>query len=113
MQRQLPRAVLSCTPRFQTLEWMLTMKAILFCTVLAFALSARQAPAVPAQTQPPQPPAANEQEEQTKITLDVTRVNILFTVTDKKGRFVTDLGQNDFSIVENKKPQVISQFTAE
>src|SRR5271166_5828972 len=54
-----------------------------------------------------------EQEDQTKITLDVTRVNILFTVTDKKGRFVTDLAQNDFQIVENKKPQVIQQFTAE
>jgi VWFA-related protein len=53
------------------------------------------------------------QEGQTSFTLDVTRVNILFTVTDKKGRFVTDLGQNDFQIVENKKPQIIQQFTAE
>jgi Ca-activated chloride channel homolog len=53
------------------------------------------------------------QEDQTRITLDVTRVNILFTVTDKKGRFVTDLGKDDFQIVENKKPQIIQQFTAE
>lgn len=51
--------------------------------------------------------------EGTRITLDVTRVNILFTVTDKKGRFVTDLGQDDFQIFENKKPQTIQQFTAE
>ncbi len=29
----------------------------------------------------------------TRIILDVTRVNMLFTVTDKKGRFVTDLTQ--------------------
>jgi VWFA-related protein len=62
-----------------------------------------------------QTPLANpaESEEGTRIVLDVTRVNILFTVTDKKGRFVTDLTRNDFDIVENKKSQTIQQFTAE
>ena len=49
----------------------------------------------------------------TRIILDVTRVNMLFTVTDKKGRFVTDLGKNDFQVFENKAPQTISEFTAE
>ena len=49
----------------------------------------------------------------TRITLDVTRVNVLFTVTDKKGRFVTDLDKDDFDVIENKKPQVIQEFTAE
>jgi VWFA-related protein len=95
------------------------MKALLFCTVLCAGVTllaqkttAQQPPVAP-QTPPAQSQIANEAEEQTKITLDVTRVNILFTVTDKKGRFVTDLGQGDFSIVENKKPQTISQFTAE
>lgn len=53
------------------------------------------------------------EEAETRITLDVTRVNILFTVTDKKGRFITDLGRDDFDIVENKKPQTIQEFTAE
>jgi Ca-activated chloride channel homolog len=53
------------------------------------------------------------QEDQTRITLDVTRVNILFTVADKKGRFVTDLAQDDFQVFENKKQQIIQQFTAE
>ena len=38
---------------------------------------------------------------------DVTRVNLLFTVTDKKGRFVTDLGKDDFEVREGKKPQKI------
>ena len=47
------------------------------------------------------------------IRLDVSRVNLLFTISDKKGRFVTDLAKDDFEIVENKKPQVISEFTAE
>ena len=47
----------------------------------------------------------------TRIVLDVTRVNVLFTVTDKKGRFVTDLAQSDFKVLENKKPQSITEFT--
>ena len=51
--------------------------------------------------------------ERTRIILDVTRVNMLFTVTDKKGRFVTDLGRDDFLVLENKKPQTIAEFTAE
>jgi len=38
----------------------------------------------------------------TRIILDVTRVNMLFTVTDKKGRFVTDLTKDDFQVFENK-----------
>src|SRR5580700_6909765 len=56
---------------------------------------------------------ASESDDATRIILDVTRVNILFTVTDKKGRFVTDLGKDDFEVVENKKQQIIQQFTAE
>ena len=48
-----------------------------------------------------------------RITLDVTRVNMLFTVSDKKGRFVTNLDKSDFDIFEAKKPQQIVEFTAE
>lgn len=57
--------------------------------------------------------AGSESENPTQFTLDVTRVNILFTVTDKKGRFVSDLTKADFDVIENKKLQVIQQFTAE
>ncbi len=56
---------------------------------------------------------AGESDDPTRIVLDVTRVNVLFTVTDKKGRFVTDLTKSDFDVIENKKSQVIQQFTAE
>jgi Ca-activated chloride channel homolog len=61
----------------------------------------------------PKAAAAGESDDPTRIILDVTRVNILFTVTDKKGRFVTDLSKADFDVIENKKPQIIQQFTAE
>ena len=57
--------------------------------------------------------AAPSPEDQSRITVDVTRVNLLYTVTDKKGRFVSDLTKNDFEIIENKKPQQILEFTAE
>jgi Ca-activated chloride channel family protein len=49
----------------------------------------------------------------TRIKVDVTRVNVLFTVTDKKGRFITDLVKDDFLVSENKKAQAIQEFTAE
>jgi VWFA-related protein len=48
-----------------------------------------------------------------RITVDVTRVNLLYTVTDKKGRFVSNLTRDDFEIIENKKQQKILEFTAE
>jgi VWFA-related protein len=50
---------------------------------------------------------------QSPIVVDVTRVNVLFSVTDKKGRFITDLTKDDFLITENKKPQIIQEFAAE
>ncbi|MEO5926967.1 MAG: VWA domain-containing protein [Bryobacteraceae bacterium] len=53
------------------------------------------------------------QDSDTPFTLDVTRVNLLFTVTDKKGRFMTDLKKDDFEITENKRKQNILEFTAE
>ncbi|MGH9557867.1 MAG: VWA domain-containing protein, partial [Bryobacteraceae bacterium] len=73
-----------------------------FATILALALS------VFAQEPPPVRPSGDK-----PITLDVTRVQLLFTVSDKKGRFVNDLTGDDFEIVEAKKPQKILEFTAE
>jgi VWFA-related protein len=48
-----------------------------------------------------------------RISVEVTRVNLLFTVTDKKGKFVTDLTKDDFEVLDQKKPQSIQEFTAE
>ena len=48
-----------------------------------------------------------------RIVLDVSRVNLLFTVSDKRGRFVTDLKQEDFHVFEKKAEQKILEFTAE
>ena len=57
--------------------------------------------------------AEKDDADENRIVLDVNRVTMLFTVSDKKGRFVTDLTRDDFQIAENKKPQKILGFTAE
>ena len=53
---------------------------------------------------------------QTMITLHarVNEVNVLFIATDKHGKFVRDLNQNDFSILDDHKPpQAILNFRRE
>ena len=61
----------------------------------------------------PVKPASEQSEDLTRIQVDVTRVNMLFTVTDKRGRFVTSLTKDDFEVIDRKKPQVIQEFMAE
>ncbi len=73
--------------------------AVLVGGITLFAQSAKQAPQ----------PAESE----ARIAVDVTRVQLLFTVSDKKGRFVTDLSKDDFQVFESKKQQSIVEFTAE
>jgi VWFA-related protein len=59
------------------------------------------------------PAGVDTSQPEARFSSSTTAVDVLFTVTDKKGRFVTDLTVNDFEIIENKKPQFIQQFTAE
>jgi len=66
-----------------------------------------------AQTASQQPAAADAGDAQNRIVLEVSRVNLLFTVADKKGRFITDLNKDDFEVIESKKLQNIVEFTAE
>jgi VWFA-related protein len=90
--------------------WLVTGLCTLGC--VAFLGQAFQPP--PASKQgDPAPQAAESARDSSRIVLDVTRVNMLFTVTDRKGRFITDLTQSDFDVIENKKKQIIQQFTAE
>lgn len=48
-----------------------------------------------------------------RITVRVDLVNILFTVNDKKNRFVIDLTKDDFRVLENNKPQTVRFFSRE
>ncbi|HEY4364388.1 MAG TPA: VWA domain-containing protein [Bryobacteraceae bacterium] len=74
--------------------------------------------AVPLLAQMPKPAPAkpapeNDTSDLPVIRLDVTRVPLLFTVTDKKGHFVTNLKQDEFDVIENKKSQAILSFQGE
>src|SRR6266851_3044236 len=73
-----------------------------------------QAPPAPASSEekPAQQPSAASTQEQTraaeseipKIRTTTNEVNVVFTVTDKHGRHITDLKQTDFRVVDDKKP---------
>src|ERR1700733_2876058 len=63
--------------------------------------------------QPPASKTTGDEDQQSQFTLDVNRVQLLFTVSDKKGRFVNNLAKEDFEVFEAKKPQSLTEFTAE
>src|SRR5579883_1406224 len=58
-----------------------------------------------AQTQKPASSSSDQDSAAAPIRAEVTRVNMLFTVTD--------LTKDDFQVFENKKPQRILEFTSE
>ncbi len=50
----------------------------------------------------------------TTITKRVDEVNVVFTVTDKRGRFIKNLKQSDFRVMDNNMPaQSIRSFRSE
>jgi len=77
-------------------------------------------PADPPPT-PETPPAARAEasssaagDESVTIHRTVNEVNVVFTVTDKHGRYVKDLKKEDFKIIDDSKPAVeIRSFSAE
>jgi VWFA-related protein len=63
-----------------------------------------------------QTPPADQPGNEPVVTIParVNEVNVVFTVTDKHGKRVTDLKQNDFRVVDdNKPPEEIRSFHAE
>jgi Ca-activated chloride channel homolog len=65
---------------------------------------------------PASKPADNndQNEKLTTIVKQVDEVNVVFTVTDKRGKFVNDLKQDDFKVVDDNKPALsIRSFRSE
>ena len=56
------------------------------------------------------PDADTSEEAEYKFVKHVDEVNVVFTVTDKHGKFINDLGQSDFQVLDDAKPpkQVVS-----
>jgi Ca-activated chloride channel homolog len=68
------------------------------------------------QTQPQSPPAATGSNDDNAPTIvkRVDEVNVVFTVTDKHGRYIRDLKKNDFKIVDDARPVLeIRSFRSE
>jgi len=85
--------------------------AVLGVALCWTAPGARAQPARNSAAAKPAPEAVID--EETRIRLEVTRVNLLFTVSDKKGRFITNLTKDDFEVIEGKNRQNILEFVAE
>ena len=47
------------------------------------------------------------------LIVHVDLVNVLFTVTDRKGKLVTDLEKQNLKVSEDNRPQTITNFTRE
>jgi Ca-activated chloride channel homolog len=104
---------------------------VVICGLLLVALTfwgfAQQPPAAPASQAPPAPappapstqgpagpvPQAPMAPGQQPIRVQVNEVIVPVTVTDEKGRFVSNLDQKDFQIFDQGKEQKIEFFTRE
>ena len=58
------------------------------------------------------PPAPEQDEAMTTLHENVNLVNLYFTARDKQG-FITNLAKSDCSLLEDKSPQTIKNFTQE
>jgi len=81
-------------------------------TSTAQASTAQASAAAPEQK--PSDPNAPTGDEVTTIRATTNEVNVVFTVTDKHGRRITDLKQGDFQVLDDSKPpEEIRSFHAE
>lgn len=63
--------------------------------------------------QQPSPAPPDRDPESFRISMDVALVVLHASVTDRQGGFVSNLGQNEFEVFEDGKPQLIRVFTNE
>ncbi len=76
------------------------------CATLVFSQQAPKQPPAP----PPQTPA---EADEPLLKVDVDLVSILFSVRNRQGGLVPNLGKDDFNIFEDGKQQTIRNFTRE
>ena len=60
-----------------------------------------------------QEPVQHNKPATTTLSVDVDRVNVLFTVADSRGKFIRNLGKDDFRVYEDDRRQNISNFSTE
>lgn len=77
-----------------------------------------QAPAAatPAGQTPPQaenPAKSDSDDSITTLKATVNEVRVVFTVTDRHGRYIKDLKSNDFRVIDDQKPAEMRSFRSE
>src|SRR5688572_23182338 len=93
-----------------------SMQRILIGVILIVGLSSLLTAQRAGQQQTPpsvRPGAPAVQREDDTISVYVDLVNLLFTVADRKGKFVTNLRKEDFKVYEDDKLQSITNFSSE
>jgi VWFA-related protein len=97
-----------------------TLAVLALCSGLAVAQSPVPQPQPAAGTQaasavsPAKNPAGDDIPAGGKIVAHSDEVNVIFTVTDKHGKFVKDLKQNQFRVLDNSRPpKEIKTFASE
>jgi VWFA-related protein len=97
-------------------RWLALLMLLTGLCALAFA-QAGTAPPEPRQAPPPEQNSGDPGSDSgtvAKIRVGTNEVNVVFTVTDKHGKRVTDLKQNDFRFVDDNKPvSELRSFRAE
>jgi VWFA-related protein len=75
-------------------------------------LQQKPAPATPAPQQPGDQPVNNPDQPTETIKVQVNEVNLIFTVTDKKGKFITGLKRENFGLLDDGRPPLaVLRFT--
>lgn len=67
----------------------------------------------PASAAPQQPPSVQNQGPPTRIPVTTALVRLVATVTDRRHKFITDLEQSDFRVLEDGQPRPIQRFERE
>lgn len=88
--------------------------------VCLFAQTAPPASAPPASTTPPAsgqapatPGSSDSDESFPTLKKTVSEVRVVFTVTDRHGRYIKDLRQSDFKVVDDQRPAEFTSFHSE
>jgi Ca-activated chloride channel homolog len=70
-------------------------------------------PAGQAPAQPENPAKSDSDESVTTIRHVVNEVRVVFTVTDRHGRYIKDLKSTDFRVIDDQKPTELRSFRSE
>jgi VWFA-related protein len=70
-------------------------------------------PAEQSPAQPGNPAKSDSDESVATIVHVVNEVRVVFTVTDRHGRYIKDLKSNDFKVIDDQKPAELRSFRSE